>query len=277
MNKTDVTKFLNTTKRSMKKHSPEILTGIGIAGMISTVVLAVKATPKAMELISDAEEEGRLELEKAGEYDDGHINALVKEVRKPINVVKVAWKPYIPAVVTGVASVACLISANSVHVKRNAALMTAYQLSTTALADYREKVVETIGEKKEGNIRDKVSKKKIEEKPANNSTIIMTGKGNTLIYDIHSDRYFRSDIDSIRNAVLDLNERMINGNEMYISLSDFYDEIGLKHTETSDRIGWRIDKGRIDIRYSAQLTDDNEPCIVLDHLMPPEYGFDSYY
>lgn len=277
MNKPNVTKFLNTAKKSMKKHSPEILTGIGIAGMISTVVLAVKATPKAMTLISDAEEEGRLELEKAGKYDDKHINALAKEVRKPINVVKVAWKPYIPAAVTGVASVACLIGANSVHVKRNAALMTAYQISTTALADYREKVVETIGEKKEGNIRDKVSKKKIEEKPANNSTIIMTGKGNTLIYDIHSDRYFRSDIDSIRNAVLDLNERMINGNEMYISLSDFYDEIGLKHTETSDRIGWRIDKGRIDIRYSAQLTDDNEPCIVLDHLMPPEYGFDSYY
>lgn len=277
MNKTDVTKFLNTAKRAVKKRSPEILTGVGIAGMVTTVVLAVKATPKALELISDAEEEGRLELEKADKYDNEHIDALVKEVRKPLNVVKVAWKPYIPAAVTGVASIACLIGANSVHARRNAALMTAYQLSTTALSDYREKVVETIGEKKEAQVRDKVAKKKIEENPATNSTIIMTGKGNTLIYDSHSDRYFRSDIDKIRNAVLDLNERMVNGNEMYISLNDFYDEIGLKHTETGDSIGWRIDKGRIDIRYSAQLTEDNEPCIVLDHLMPPEYGFDSMY
>lgn len=277
MNKADVTKFLNTAKHVMKKRSPEILTGIGIAGMISTVVLAVKATPKAMELIELAEEDGRLELEQAGKYDDEHIDALVTEVRKPLNVIKVAWKPYIPAAITGIASVACLIGANSVHVRRNAALATAYQLSTTALADYREKVVETIGEKKESQVRDKVFKKKMGENPVNNSTIIMTGKGNMLIYDSHSDRYFRSDIDKVKRAVLNLNERMINGNEMYISLNDFYDEIGLKHTEVGDSIGWRIDKGKIDVRYSAQLTEDEEPCIVIDHLMPPEYGFDSFY
>lgn len=277
MNKPNVTKFLNTAKHVMKKRSPEILTGIGIAGMISTVVLAVKATPKAMELIQEAEEDGRLELEQAGKYDDEHIDAMVKEVRKPINVVKVAWKPYIPAAITGIASVACLIGANSVHVRRNAALATAYQLSTTALSDYREKVVETIGEKKENNIRDKVAKKQVEEHPVADTQIIMTGKGNTLCYDSHSDRYFRSDIDKIKNAVLNLNERMINGNEMYISLNDFYDEIGLKHTEVGNSIGWRIDKGKIDVRYSAQITEDNEPCIVIDHLMPPEYGFDSYY
>lgn len=275
MNKPNVTKLLNTAKHVMKKRSPEILTGIGIAGMVTTVVLAVKATPKAMKLI---EEEKRF---KEKEAHEGGI--FTKEDEKyafnltPIETVKAAWKPYIPAAVTGVASIACLIGANSVHVRRNAALATAYQLSTTALADYREKVVETIGEKKETAIRDKVAKKQIEENPANNSTIIMTGKGNTLIYDSHSDRYFRSDIDKIRNAVLTLNEKMVNGNEMYISLNDFYDEIGLKHTDAGDMIGWRIDRGKIDIRYSAQLTDDNEPCIVLDHLMPPDYGFDSMY
>lgn len=274
MNKQNVTKLLNTAKHVMKKRSPEILTGIGIAGMVTTVVLAVKATPKAMELIEEekAKRISEATVEEAREWsENGGIPM------KQIEVVKVAWKPYIPAAVTGVASIACLIGANSVHVRRNAALATAYQLSTTALADYREKVVETIGEKKEAQVRDKVSKKKIEENPVSTSTVIMTGKGNTLIYDSHSDRYFRSDIDKIRNAVLDLNERMVNGNEMYISLNDFYDEIGLKHTETGDSIGWRIDKGRIDIRYSAQLTEDNEPCIVLDHLMPPEYGFDSMY
>lgn len=266
MNKTDVTKFFNTVKKGVSKRSPEILTGIGIAGMVTTVVLAVKATPKAMVLIEDKKEE---KLSTVAMDESTELT--------PIETVKTAWKPYIPAAVTGIASIACLIGANSVHVRRNAALATAYQLSTTALADYREKVVETIGEKKETTIRDKVAKKKIEENQPETSTIIMTGKGNTLIYDSHSDRYFRSDIDKIRNAVLDLNERMVNGNEMYISLNDFYDEIGLKHTEIGDSIGWRIDKGKIDVRYSAQLTDDNEPCIVLDHLVPPEYGFDNMY
>ncbi len=254
----------------MKKRSPEILTGIGIAGMISTVVLAVKATPKAMELI---EEEKLKQLPENYDADKDPGNHYLT----PIETVKAAWKPYIPAAVTGVASVACLIGANSVHVRRNAALATAYQLSTTALSDYREKVVETIGEKKETTIRDKVAKKQVEENQPEASTIIMTGKGNTLFYDSNSDRYFRSDMDKVRNAVLELNEKMINGNEMYISLNDFYDEIGLKHTEVGNSIGWRIDKGKIDIRYSAQLTEDNEPCIVLDHLMPPEYGFDSMY
>ena len=270
MNKPNVTKFLNSAKKAVTKHSPEILTGVGIAGMVTTVVLAVKATPKAMELIEE-EKLNRIPDDFEPEKDPK------PEELTTLETVKIAWKPYIPAAVTGVASIACIIGANSVHVKRNAALMTAYQLSTTALSDYREKVVETIGEKKEATVRDKVAKKKIKESPVNNSTIIMTGKGNTLIYDSHSDRYFRSDIDKIRNAVLDLNERMVNGNEMYISLNDFYDEICLKHTEIGDSVGWRIDKGRIDVRYSAQLTDDNEPCIVLDHLMPPEYGFDGMY
>lgn len=270
MNKPNVTKFLNTAKHVMKKRSPEILTGIGIAGMISTVVLAVKATPKAMELIEE-EKLNRIPEDYEPEKDPK------PEGLTPIEIVKVAWKPYIPAAITGVASIACIIGANSAHVRRNAALATAYQLSTTALSDYREKVVETIGEKKEATVRDKVAKKKIEDNQPSNSTIIMTGKGNTLIYDSHSDRYFRSDIDKIRNAVLELNERMVNGNEMYISLNEFYDEIGLNHTDVGDSIGWRIDKGKIDVRYSAQLTDDNEPCIVLDHLVPPEYGFDSYY
>lgn len=275
MNKPNVTKFLNTAKHVMKKRSPEILTGIGIAGMISTVVLAVKATPKAMQLIEEEKKFKEKEAHEGGIFtEEDERNAFNLT---PIETVKVAWKPYIPAAITGVASVACLIGANSVHVRRNAALATAYQLSTTALSDYREKVVETIGEKKENNIRDKVAKKQVEEHPVADTQIIMTGKGNTLCYDSHSDRYFRSDIDKIKNAVLNLNERMINGNEMYISLNDFYDEIGLKHTEVGNSIGWRIDKGKIDVRYSAQITEDNEPCIVIDHLMPPEYGFDSYY
>lgn len=277
MKKPDVTKLLKGVKATLTKRSPEILTGIGVAGMVTTVVLAVKATPKAMELINEAEENGRLELEEAGKYDDDHIDALVTEVRKPLNVVKVAWKPYIPAAVTGVVSIACIVGASSVNAKRNATLAAAYQLSTTAFNEYRDKVVETIGEKKEKTVRDKVAKEKIDKNPPAGSTIIMTGKGNTLIYDSHSDRYFRSDIDKIKNAVINLNERMINGSEMSISLNEFYDEIGLKHTDTGNVLGWRIDRGKIDIRYSAQLTEDNEACIVIDHLMPPEYDFDRLY
>lgn len=275
MNKPNVSKMFKDFQRLAKKRSPEILTGIGIAGMVTTVVLAVKATPKAMELI----EEEKLYKEK--EAHEGGI--FTKEDEKyafnltPVETVKAAWKPYVPAVVTGAVSVACLIGANSVHARRNAALYSAYKISTTALTEYRDKVVETIGEKKEHAIRDKVAKEKIEKNQPKNETIIVTGGGETLIYDSHSDRYFKSDIDRIRRAVNSLNHKMTFGGEMYVSLNEFYDEIGLKHTESGDKVGWRPDRGLIDIRFSTQLTDKDEACIVIDHLVPPEYGFDDLY
>ena len=269
------TKIFKDFQKFTKKRSPEILTGIGIAGMITTVVFSVQATPKAMKLIEEEKMFKEKEAHEGGIFD--------KEDEKyafsltPIETVKAAWKPYVPATITGITSIACIIGANSVHVRRNAAIATAYQLSTAALSDYREKVVETIGEKKETVIRDKVAKKKIEENPVNNSAVLITNKGNTLMYDAYSDRYFRSDIDKIRNAVLTMNEKMVNSNEMYVSLNDFYDEINLKHVEIGDAIGWCISQGKLDVRFSAQITEDNEPCIVIDHLVPPAYGYDAYF
>lgn len=275
MKNLNVTKTFKDFQGLLKKRSPEILTGIGVAGMITTVVLAVKATPKAMKLIEEEKVFKEKESHEGGVFTkDDEKNAFSLT---PIETVKAAWKPYVPAAITGITSIACIIGANSVHVRRNAALATAYQLSATALSDYREKVVETIGEKKEIGIRDKVAKKKVEENPVRDTQIIMTGKGDTLCYDTHSDRYFKADIDKIRNAVLELNERMVNGCEMYISLNEFYDAIGLKHTDVGESIGWRIDKGKIDVRYSAVLMDNNEVCIVIDHLMPPEYGYRDMY
>ena len=93
-------------RTSMVKHSPEILTGLGIVGMITTTVLAVKATPKALTLIDVAENEKRDEL-------------------TPMETVKATWKCYIPAAVTGVTSIACLVGASSVNTRRNAALAAA--------------------------------------------------------------------------------------------------------------------------------------------------------
>lgn len=276
MNKLNVSHVLKTAQSFLTKNSPKILTGVGIVGMCTTVVLAVKATPKAMELIEAEKERQNTELYDEAiekEYDD----YTMVEHLKPVEMIKVAWKPYIPAAVTGVLSIGCLIGASSVSARRQAALYSAYKLTETAFADYKEKVVETIGEKKEQDIRDKVVKDKMDKNPPSNTTVIVTGGGNTLIYDAHSDRYFKSDIDKIKRAVNNLNYRMISGNEMYVSLNDFYDEIGLKHTKSGDLLGWRIDKGQIDIHYGTQLTDEDEPCIVIEHLTPPEYDFDKYY
>lgn len=260
MNKPNMAALFKDIRVAVSKHSPEILTGLGIAGMITTTVLAVKATPKALDLIEDKKEE--LELSP-------------RESLHPIEVVKVSWKCYIPATVTGVASIACLIGASSVNARRNAALATAYNLSTTALAEYKDKVIETIGEKKEQVVRDKVAEEHLKKKPVNQSAIIVSGKGSTRCFDTITKQRFTSDIETIRRIVNDLNERMING-EDYISLNDFYYELGIDGTSIGDELGWNIARGKIEIDFNAQLDSDGIPCIVIDYTVPPEYGFNRY-
>lgn len=256
MNKPDFARFFKDVEMTLTKHSPEILTGIGIAGMVATTILAVKATPKALKLIEEKKHED-------------HVDKL-----KPVDTVKTAWKPYIPAAVTGVASVACLIGASSVHLKRNAALAAAYKISETALTEYREKVVETIGEKKEQVIQEKIEKDHLDRNPVTNSEVIVTGRGKTLCFDYTSGRYFESDIDHIKKAENELNKRMLHDLFGYVSLNEFYDELGLARTSIGDDLGWNTEN-LIDIRIDSQIADDGRPCIVVAHNNVPKYDYEK--
>lgn len=261
MDKTKFSKFFKDIGNGLSKHSPEILTGIGIAGMLTTTVLAVKATPKALKKIEEAKDGGEDRCEKL-----------------PVKtVVKVTWKCYVPAAVTGVASVACLIGASSIHLKRNAALATAYQISTNALREYKTAVVETVGEETEKAIHDKIAEKKLNENPIEQKEVIITGNGEFLCYDMHSGRPFKSSRNKIEKAVNTLNWRMTTGMEMSISLNEYYGAIGLPTIPVGDTIGWRIDKGQIEIHYGSMITDNDEPCITVEFLVPPEYGFNKMY
>lgn len=254
MHKPNLANLMSNTRQFVSKRSPEILTGIGIAGMITTTVLAVRATPKALQLIEEKK-------------NDDWVDEL-----SPLEVVKTAWKPYVPAAVTGVASVACLIGASSVNAKRNAALATAYKLSETALSEYREKVIETIGEKKEKTVRDKVAEERVKKNPVSKSEVIVTNNGTTLCFDPISARYFKSSIDKIKRAENELNKQMLHDISGYVSLNDFYDELGLDHTSVGDELGWNVDR-LIDISFSSQLNDNGEPSVVLDYLVAPKYDF----
>lgn len=255
MKKINITNFIKSTQFVLSKHSPEILTGLGIAGMITTTILAVKATPKAVKEIEEFEECVLCDHEKI----------------KPMDAVKMTWKYYIPAAVTGTVSIACLIGASSVNVRRNAALATAYKLSETALTEYRDKVIETIGEKKEQAVREAVAKDKIEKNPVNQQNVIITGKGDMLCYDHLFGRYFKSDIDKLKRITNELNRRMRD--EMYISLNEFYYEVGLDGVDAGDDIGWDIDRGYIDIDFSSHLASDGTPCLDVSFSIPPKYNF----
>lgn len=254
MGKTNLATIAKDIRKFASKRSPEILTGIGIAGMITTTILAVRATPKALELIEEQKEE-----ESVDELSS-------------FEVVKVAWKPYIPAMVTCVVSTACLIGASSVNTKRNAALATAYKLSETALSEYRDKVVKTIGEKKERIVRDKVAEERVKKNPVSKNEVIVTGNGKTLCFDPISGRYFMCSIETIKKAENTLNKQMLHDISGYVSLNEFYDELGLDHTSVGDDLGWNTDQ-LIDINFSSQLNDNGEPSVVLDYLVAPKYDY----
>ena len=252
MSKEALANFAGVVKSSLVKNGPVILTGLSIAGFVTTAVLTGVATTKAIRVIEE-------EKEVKGE------DLTLKEKAR------VSWKYYIPPVATGIVSGACAIGAHSVSARRTAALAAAYQLSETALSEYRDKVIETIGEKKEKAVRDKVAKEKLEQNPVNESSVIITGKGKTLCFDSLSGRYFESDIESIKKAVNDINKRLLC--DMYVSLNEFYDELDMDHTDIGEDLGWNLDGGLIDVYFSSQIARDDRPCIVLNYHVAPKYDY----
>lgn len=256
LEKVNIKALTDSAVKVLKKRSPEILTGIGITGMIMTTVLAVKATPKAMMLI----EERKLDLQ-------------TDKITK-VEAVKTVWPCYILPVITGAASIACLVGASSVNARRNAALATAYALSETAFKEYQDQVVESIGTKKSSEIRDELAKKKLDRDPVATNEIVVTDKGETLCYEPLSGRYFRSDIDKIKRALNEVNNMLLK--DEHIVLNDFYCEIGLGETKIGDDLGWHIQAGLVDIHFSTHLAANGEPCLVIDFVTPPTYDYDKW-
>ena len=257
MSKEGLKRTIKSAGRVLTKYSPGILTGIGITGMIGATFMAVKATPKALYLIEAKKEESEV------------------EELTPVETIKTCWKCYIPATLTTVVSAACLIGASTVSAKRNAALATAYSISEAALREYQEKVVEVVGEKKEKAVRDAVAKDQIERDPVTKSeVVIIDSNSNTLCYEPLSGRYFKSTIDKIKKAEIKLDSQMIQ--EMYVSLNDFYWEIGLDGTDLGDKMGWNLSKGYMDLSFSSQLADDGTPCAVIVYGIPPVYDYQNY-
>lgn len=260
MKTNDIQKTVRNLGHVMSKNSPTILTGLAVAGLVSTTVLAVKATPKALELI----EEERLYRES--ESENGSV--------EPFNLkdfILLTWKCYIPATAMGVVTMACIISANSINLKRNAALASMYSLSEVALKEYQAKVVETIGKNKEQKIKDDIKQDRINNNPVRESEIIVTGKGDTLCYDSLSGRYFKSDIEHIRRSLNKLARDMMS--DMFISLNDVYYALDLSSTKLGDLVGWHVDDGLVEPEFGSLLTENGVPCLVLDFVDEPRYLF----
>lgn len=259
MNKNGLMNNLATVTKSIwkgaKKRSPEILTGVGIAGMVMSTVLAVRATPKALTLIAVKKEE--LQVEAL----DG------KET------VKAAGKCYIPAAAVAVVSIACLVGASSKNLRRNAALATAYSLSESTLKEYQEKVIETIGEEQEETIRKKVYEDRVDKGYLRDAVLIDAG-GDDAFYDPKSGRLFKCKKSLIDAAVNEINR--VLRDERYQLVNDFYEELGLEPTDLGAIAGWSLDYGYLEISYEPFMRDDGTVITTLEYDIIPIIGRSNY-
>lgn len=237
-------------------HSPQILAGVAVAGTVTTAILTGKATIKACKIVN------------VHRYDQDP-SAEVFITNKQI--VEKTWKLYIPALASGVLTVATIITATQIGTRRTAALAAAYAVSEKAFVEYKEKVVEKIGEAKERSVRDDIAQDRVRETPMEEPDLFVAGGGKVLCFEPGTARYFMSDMETLKKAQNDLNYQVLNN--LYASLSDFYDLIGLERTKFSDDMGWNSDR-LLELKFSTVLADD-KPCLVMDYHVVPLHGYSS--
>lgn len=239
--------FTNLSTRLAKviaDHSPVILTAIGVTGTVLTAYLAGKAAFRVGKDVNAGHYEN-LMADKMPEFYDA--KALVATY----------WKEFIPAVAVGTLTVTCIIMANRVGDRRTAALAAAYGITEKAFDEYKAKVIEKVGQKKEQAYRDEIAQERVDRQPLSREVVILGG-GDVLCYDAHSGRYFHSDMESLKKAQNDTNYQILN--DFYASLTDFYGRVGLTKTQESDDIGWNSDK-ILDLQFSTVLSEDGRPCL----------------
>ena len=253
-------KALNFTK----EHNPEILVGLGVVGMMSSTVLAVKATPKALDIMED---------KKA---DMGVTYLTRKEIAQA------TWKLYAPSVGVGLASAACIILGTSKSIKRNTALATVYALSESTLREYQSKVKEMLGEEKAAELDREVAKSRVRKREV--TTIVEsegseyihhTGNGDTLVYDSLSGRYFRSSMNSIESAVNSINKSLLN--DYIMTLNEFYNELGVPTIGVGSLIGWKSDKELLEVSFESDVDQHGNPYLVLSYKNRPIPVYNYHY
>ena len=246
-----VSDMFRTMKVAFDKNSPAILTGLGITGFVVSVTLTVYTTPKAIKSVEDKKKE------------------LKKDKLTISETIGATWKYYLPTAIGIATSAACILGANSVSTRRNAALAAAYSLSETAMAEYQDKVREFVGERKESDVRADIARDRMAVDPPNPSEVIITGKGETWFRESITHRYFKSDIEKVRKVENDLNREMLNSNT--ISVNDVLYALGLPsdHKVLGD-LGWDIDKHPIEFIFIPVMTEEVGVCIELDYRFAPD-------
>lgn len=240
-------------------HSPTILTSIGVMGSITTAYLAGKASFEASDIIRLKEG-----LDYRSEEDRREPREIVKDR------VQLVWRLYIPTVTMGVATVVCIIGANRVGARRAAGLAAATTIIEKSLEEYKMKVAEKFGVRKEEQLRDEIIQDRVRDSWSD-GVEIHGAPGGELCYDKFSDRYFWSTVEGIRAAENNLNKALLH--DGYASLAELYQILDMPAPAYSESIGWNSDRF-LEIQIISALTPSDKPCIamVFKNEPSPDYG-----
>lgn len=220
----------------IKKNASTILTCVGAAGVVATAIMAVKATPKALTLLEDAKEEKGEELTKWEK-------------------VNVAGPIYIPTVIAGVATIACIFSSNIMSKRQQAVLTSAYALLNSSYREYKHKVDELYGEEAGKHIREEIAKDKYTD------DVVLSDDSKELFYDFYSGRYFESTKEAVLRAQYEINRSMFVN--YAVGLNEYYELLGLETRPEYEMLGWAC--GQIEEMYwHPWIEFDNEETIIDD-------------
>ena len=235
----------------LRKHSSTILTVVSAAGVVTTTVLAVKATPKALELLEEAKDEKGCEL-------------------TVVETVKAAWKPYIPATITGLSTIACIFGANYLNTRAQASLMSAYAVLDSSYREYVEKSKELV-EDKDINIKHEIVKSKFDED-------MPLDEEKELFFDYQSMRYFQSTFSEVKEAEYKFNQNFAMSG--FACLNEFYDILGLPRVEYGYQLGWSTvlnddvyGHDGLSFEYEKAELGDGMECWIMTMPCPPTLDY----
>ena len=219
----------------IKKNASTILSCMGAAGLVATTVLAVKATPKALAILEKAEEE---KGEKLTKWEK----------------INTAGTAYIPTVLTGVATVACILGSNVISKRQQASLMGAYALLDSSYKEYRKKTDELYGEEAGKQIRGEIAKDKY------TGDEVSLDDNKELFYDFYSGRYFESTKEAVMWAEYETNRAMFVN--YAVGLNEFYNLLGLEELPEYESLGWCC--GQMEEAYWHPWIEFNHEETVID-------------
>lgn len=258
-------KTMRKSELSLRRYSPIALSCIASIGVIVTAVAAVKATPKAVELIKA----------DIREKHSGDAYAYTKK-----EAITTAWKCYIPAAAFGISTIACIIGANALNRHQQAMLTSAYALIQNSYREYKDKLKELYGEETHNAVVDAIVKEKCEDvcisAPGGfyNSTLDFGESTEPEItrtfYDSFSQRYFETTIANVIEAEYHLNRNYMLGGD--VTLNDFYELLGLEKTDMGSTLGWSSYTGDIlwlDFNHRLTTLDDGMEIFIIEMVFEP--------